>query len=59
MYSTVKTGLWLTFEFSLELKRFAVIVVASFPMRIQPKLLDGSSSQDCTSATNCAVEPQV
>jgi hypothetical protein len=51
VYSIVKTG---GLELSRVSKRFAVELVDSSPRTSQPKLLDGSSSQDWTSVSICA-----
>ena len=51
VYSIVKTG---GLALSRVSKRFVVALVDSSPSTSQPKLLDGSFSHDCTSATICA-----
>jgi hypothetical protein len=50
----VRTGWLFAFPFSFVSNRFAVSSAASLPTRIQPKLPEGLSSQDCTSMTICA-----
>src|SRR3990170_1562468 len=49
-------GFW---PLSLELNRLDVSFASSFPLMIQPKLVDGLSSHACTSATIWDVEPHV
>jgi hypothetical protein len=56
---TTSSGRFSSVPFSRLSKRLAVSVTASFPIRIHPNSLDGSSIQACTSATRPGVEPQV
>src|SRR5438309_10435612 len=51
VYSIVSTG---GLALSRVSNRFAVALVDSSPNTSQPKVLDGLSSHDCTSATICA-----
>jgi hypothetical protein len=55
----MSAGRFPTVPFCLESKRFVVSSAASLPARIQPKLPEGLSSQDCTSATICGFDTEL
>src|SRR5262245_48551716 len=58
-YCTTRCGRLAATAFSRELNRFDEAMFCSSPIKIQPKLVAGWSSQPWTSATIAAVDPQV